>query len=280
MPNEPQDTPPVVDEGLQQEPVVETPETVDEVEERARSQGWVPKEEWKGDPAAWRPAAVFVDRGELLTKIKSQSTEMRELRAMLSELSEQNRKLYEAGYQKAIKELEAMRDAAIEAQDMQAVRAIDQDIRAHERALEATTSKPKVAATSAASAEANYKEFLSRNRWYEEDERLQDWANGRAVKYRTQHPNASDIDVYEHLEEQVRIQHPDKFKRVGAPSPDGKGDRGGASPPKTRGGDEFERLLSQLPEDQAAIARNFVKRGVMTKEKYIQDLKAIGGWQE
>lgn len=250
---------------------------VNEVEIRAREQGWVPKEEWSGDPAKWRPADVFVDRGELLDKIKSQSSEMRELKGMLNHLSEQNRKLYEAGYQRAIAELQAQRDAAIEAGDRAAVRAIDQDIKAHEKALEETT-KPKVIADDRATAERNYKQFITRNKWYEEDEGMQDWANGRAVRFKAQHPECTDTEVYEHLEEEVRKRYPDKFKRVGAPSPDGKGDRGGGSPPKKDSNSEFDRLLASLPEEQATIARNLVKRGYVTKEKYIADLKAVGGF--
>lgn len=249
---------------------------ISEVEQQARAQGWVPKEEWQGDPAKWRPADIFVDRGELLTKIKSQSTEMRELREMLNHLSDQNRKLYEAGYQRAIAELETARDQAIEAGDRQAVRQLDADIKAHEKALE-EASKPKVVKAAARDAEANYKAFIARNKWYEENEVMQDWANGRAVKFKTQNPEATDTEVYEHLEEEARKKYPEKFKKVGAPSPDGKGDRGGGSPPKKDSGSEFDRLVASLPEEQAVIARNLVKRGYVTKEKYVEDLKAVGG---
>jgi len=250
---------------------------ISEVEVQAREQGWVPKDEWQGDPAKWRPADIFVDRGELLTKIKSQSTEMRELKGMLNHLSEQNRKLYEAGYQRAIGELANQRDAAIEAGDTRAVRELDTQIRAHEKALD-ETSKPTVVADSRKVAEENYKAFLTRNKWYEQDEAMQDWANGRAVRFKNANPNAQDTEVYEHLEEEARKKYPDKFKRVGAPSPDGKGDRAGGSPPKKDGGGDFEKLLASLPEDQASIARNLVKRGYVTKEKYMQDLKAVGGF--
>lgn len=248
---------------------------ISEVETAARAQGWVPKEEWSGPPEKWRPADVFVDRGELLGKIKSQSQEMRELRDMLNHLSEQNRRLYEAGYEKAIHELQSLRDQAIEAGDRQAVRDLDKEIRAHE-AAKAEASKP-VTVKQQNNLEENFRQFVTRNRWYEQNERMQDWANGRAVKYRTQHPNSTDVEVYEHLEEEARKHYPEYFRKVGAPSPDGKGDRSGVSTPKARGGDEFEELLANLTEEQASIARNLVKRQVISKEKYVQDLKAIGG---
>lgn len=258
-----------------QEEVVQTPE-ISPVEAQAREQGWVPKEEWQGDPAKWRPAEVFVDRGELLSKIKSQSTEMRELKGMLNHLSEQNRKLYEAGYQRAIDELAAARDAAIEAGDARAVREFDAKIRAHEKALDETT-KPTPQVDSRQIAEQNYKQFIAKNPWYEKNETMQDWANGRAVKFKNNNPHATDIEVYEHLEEEARKKYPEQFKRVGAPNPDGKGERSGGSPPKKDGNSDFDALLASLPEDEAHIARNLVKRGHVTKEKFLEDYKLVGG---
>ena len=46
----------------------ETPQD-NPVEERAYKMGWVPKESFKGDPAKWRPADEFVERGEMLIPI-------------------------------------------------------------------------------------------------------------------------------------------------------------------------------------------------------------------
>lgn len=262
-----------------QTPPVETPAPeANPVEERARSQGWVPREEWTGDPAHWRPADVFVDRGELLGKIKSQSSEMRELKGMVEYLAQQNQKLYEAGYQRAIAELEAARDAAIEAGDNRAVRELDKQIRDHEKAAEQVTKapQPQVARKQAEAAEL-YQEFLEHNPWYERDDVMQDWANGAAVKFKTKNPAASDTDVYRHLTEEVRRKFPDKFKRVGAPNPEGTSNRAGGSPSKKDGNSDFERLLSELSEDEAQIARNLVKRGHVTKEKFIEDYNLVRG---
>lgn len=279
MPLEEQVTPPAPESVVEQQapeaaPVIE--QQVDEVEARAREQGWVPKEEWSGDPAAWRPANVFVDRGELLGKIKSQSSKMRELEGMLNFLSEQNRKLYEAGYAKAVNELEAARDAAVEAGDTKAVRELDRKLREHERALE-VARQPAPKTNTAVYGEELYREWADRNPWYEKDEVLQNWANGAAVKLKTKNPNANDVEIYQHLETEVRKVFPEKFKRVGAPSPDGASNRGAGSPARKDGNSEFDALLSELSEDEAQIARNLVKRGHVTKEKFIQDFKLVSG---
>lgn len=271
----------------EQDPVVQTPapETppeqapqVNPIEEKARAQGWVPKEEWTGDPAHWRPADVFVDRGELLGKIKSQSSEMRELKGMVEYLAQQNQKLYEAGYQRAIAELEAARDQAIEAGDNKAVREFDRQIREHEKAAAAVAQAPKskVQTTQAEAAEM-YQEFLNRNPWYEKDDVMQDWANGAAVKFKTKHPSASDMEVYNYLTEESRKKFPDKFKKAGAPSPDGASNRTAGSPARSGGNSDFDALLAELPEAEAQIARNLVKRGHVTKEKFMQDFQLVNG---
>jgi hypothetical protein len=254
--------------------------SISPVEQRARSQGWVPKEEWTGDEAAWRPADVYVDRGELLGKIKSQSTELREVKGMIAHVTEQNRKLYEAGYQKAISDLESQRDTAIEEGNARAVRELDKQIKAHTEALEATSKPVVVAGTSDAVAAAaeRFETFKQSNPWYEKDETLQDWANGAAVKFKGKNRNATDTEIYEFLTKEVRAKYPEKFKRVGAPSPDGKSDRGAGSPAgKSSGASGFDAYISELPEMEAQIARNLVKRGHVTKEKYMENITAIGG---
>lgn len=252
------------------------PEQRSEIEERARAQGWVPKEEWEGDPAAWRPAAVFVDRGELLGKIKSQSSEMRELKGMVNYLAEQNRKLYEAGYQKAISELENARDQAVEAGDTRAVRELDKQIRDHEKAAQEATKPVRVRENTNAAAEL-YQDFVKANAWYEKDEVMQDWANGLAVKFKTKNPNAADQDVYTHLAEEARRKFPEKFKRAGAPNPEGSSNRAGASTPRKDGNSDFDRFVGTLSEEEATIARNLVKRGHVSKEEFMESMKLVGG---
>lgn len=252
-----------------------------EIEVRARAQGWVPKEEWTGDPSQWRDASVYLDRGELLGKIKSQSSELRELKAMISYVSEQNKKLYEAGYAKAIAELESLRDKAVEDGDHKAVRDLDRDIRAHEKALEETRKQtvvvddPRRAAQEAAE---RFNEWKGNNKWYEDNDVMQDWANGAAVKFKSKNPNATDVEIYEHLSKEVRVKFPNHFKKTGAPSPDGKGSRGAGSPART-GGSEFDAFVAELPEAEAQIAHNLVKRGHVTKEEFMENWKKLGSYR-
>ena len=62
----------MADEQEDLTPNTPEPAQFDEYEQRASAEGWVPKEEWTGDPAQWRPAKEFLDRGELFKKIEEQ----------------------------------------------------------------------------------------------------------------------------------------------------------------------------------------------------------------
>jgi hypothetical protein len=267
-----------VDQRQEGTPETKAPEQQPEgndVEKRAREQGWVPKEEWTGDPASWRPADVFVDRGELLGRIKSQSAELREVKQMMNYLSEQNRKLYEAGYERAVAEMQARRDAAIEAGDTAAVRNIDKEMRSYEKALEEARKPAPKAETN--TNDPLFEDWSERNPWYNRDEILTDWTNGRAVKLRATNPKITEAEMYKVLEAEVRKTFPEKFKRVGAPSPDGASNRGAGSPARKGGDTDFDSLLAELPEAEAQIARNLVKRGHVTKEEFLESIKLVGG---
>jgi hypothetical protein len=46
--------------------------------------GWTPKDQWKGDPAQWRPADVWLDRGEFLQTIQGLKSELNATKAQVA----------------------------------------------------------------------------------------------------------------------------------------------------------------------------------------------------
>lgn len=69
----------------------------DEIVNRAREMGWVPKEEWKGDPEAWTDADEYVRRGEeVLPIVRANNRRLaQQLQARDRELAETKRALEE-----------------------------------------------------------------------------------------------------------------------------------------------------------------------------------------
>lgn len=103
------------------------------VEERARSLGWQPKEEFRGDPARWVSAATYIQRGEdLLPLVKAENRKLEEeLGRTRAQLTEQSQLL--RGAQASI---EALKEFNTEANRQQAERIRAQLIREMSQARE------------------------------------------------------------------------------------------------------------------------------------------------
>lgn len=260
---------------------VETPEVKTEstsetkeysaIEQEAISQGWNP--DYEGDNK--RSAREFVDRGELLGKIKSQSEEIKAVKKIAETLSQHNKNVYIASYEKALKDLtEAKIKALDEGGKGKKVVKLDEAIVETRTALANMKAQPVIAAAPAGETET-FKEFKKANPLYTRDEDFKDWAHGVAISYAKQHENATEEQVYDFITERAKKKYPDQFRK-GPPSPDGEG-RGNSGGSKSTGNSskEFDSLMNNLPEDQARVAKDLVKRGYLTKEKYVEDYNNI-----
>ncbi len=249
--------------------------------ERAASlQGWVPLSEWKGDPTEHRSAREFLDRGELLTKIKSQSNEIQQVTKIVQHLSEHNKMVYQAGIEAGIKQLKEQRKEALKEQDIDAVTAIEDKLeqRQDELARVKATPLPQVQ-TPQQGATPEFQTFLQRNNWYLSQASKRHWAHGVAIEFAKSNQNATEAQVYAFVETEAKREFPDLFKtNTGAPPSPNSGGRqsagGGTSKPSSKA---FDELIASFPEDQARVAKDMVKRGYVTKEKYVEDYNSVGG---
>lgn len=74
-------------------------------EEEARRRGWVPKEEWKGAPEAWKPADKWLDYGD--SAIRRLQRELLEVKANSARMQAQMVREQHAAIEKAIRDTEA-----------------------------------------------------------------------------------------------------------------------------------------------------------------------------
>lgn len=254
-----------------------------EIEKIALEQGWRPKEEWTGDPEDWRDARAYVDRGEMIGKLKTTNAEIKELKQMLAYMSEHNKKVYVSGYQKAIADLKAQRIAALKDENFEAVAAIEEAIDQHKDAMQQVQRQPTVNTGESVQTKKELEaEWMAKNGWYKTEATMRHWANGMAIDYKRVNPGADDAEIYEFLTKEVRKEFPHKFRRSGgAPNPDGEG-RQADSVRNDKGSGNVESLwkqmLSEMPEDQARAAQSIVKSVPgMTKERYLKDYGLIKG---
>lgn len=252
-----------------------------ELEQRALDQGWRPIEEWDGAPEDHRSAREYIDRGELLGKIKAQNSEMKEVKQMLTTLSAHNQKVYLAGFEKGLAEFKTARAQALRDGDTEAVLALEDKIDEHKEAIQVIKNTPPPQAKIQDEPSPLFTNWLERNKWYETDEGMRNWADGAALalgkQARLLGKQIGEKDVYEHLTTEARKIFPQKFQRVGAPTIDGEGRKIMTNKSGKAGGDKFEQLMNEMPEEMAKAARNLVKAGHVTKEKYVEDFDLIGG---
>src|ERR1700682_2505370 len=236
--------------------------------DRARAEGWRPKEEWQGDPEQWRSAKEFLDRGELLGKIKSQSQEIREVKKLAESLSQYNKNVFIASYEKALADLtEAKAKALDEGGKGKKVVKLDEAIDQTRTALAQIRAQPVSTTPEPAVESPAFVRFKEQNPLYKKDPDFVDWAHGVALRFAKANDGATEQVVYDYITERAKTKYPNQG-RTGPPSPDGEGrSSGGNSSSGDKGGAKaFDALIARLPEEHAAVAKDLVKRGYVTKE--------------
>ncbi len=246
---------------------VETAPELSSEEQLAADNGWVPKDQWKGDPDSWRPAKEFNDRGEFFKRIDRLEHKNKELQQAMTFLTDQQKRQYMAGFNDAINKLRAQRDHALEEGDnLQAQRINDKIDEVKEKAKEAQVAmKPAPAAPPEPSA--TYTNWASRNDWYTKDKVLTKFAEAVGATFKEENPQSSETDMLRHVETEVKREFAHKFSPKGPPSPDGEG-RGATN--KTSSTGKYSSVEGTLTSEQKTIMNTIIKTTGMTKEEYLK----------
>jgi len=109
--------------------VDEQQEEYSETERQAMSMGWVPKENWRGDPDDWTSAKRFVQTGELMQANRRLHQKVDSLENNFNARLQGQQKLHEAQLKMTIKKLEEEKYNAAELGDREKYNEIDQEIR-------------------------------------------------------------------------------------------------------------------------------------------------------
>jgi hypothetical protein len=248
------------------ENVPQVTEEISPVEQRAMDQGWVPQEDWSGDPADWRPAKEFLDRGELFRKIEDQKRELKQMRAAMEEFGKHHSQVKELAYKQALADLRTKKKEALEAGDADAVIAIDDRIaetrEAQKQAAPATpqTNEPHPA----------FVQWQAKNAWYQSDRVMKLYADDVAVQMYQRGIN-DPVEILEEVDRQVRKQFKDKFENPARSRP---GAVEGAKPVRKENDPEAGVKMSDA---EKRIMQRIIATGAITKEKYLEEFKARQG---
>lgn len=178
----------------------------DQIEQEARSMGWVPLEEFRGDPERFVSAEDFVDKGRHVMPIlkannKRLEGEVERLRAeqaslqelvrssqqAIEDLKEASTEATRAAVKRAREELVAGIKIAREEGDVDAELKLSEeltDLRKQEAKVEKAPTRPAVQAPASQAPDPELMEWVSENKWYGTDMRKTLRANGVAQELR------------------------------------------------------------------------------------------------
>jgi hypothetical protein len=238
-----------------------------EIEQRASSQGWRPKDEWEGDPDEWVSAREFVRAGELFKKIDDQNRTIKDFKRTLDDFAKHHSRVQKVEYDRALNDLKAQKKAALNEGDADAVIDVDEKI-ALVRDAQKEATQPVRVPDAPAELSPVFVAWSNRNTWYNNNKAMRAYADRLGNELGTQGMSATDL--LNNIEQEVKKEFPERFRNPNRDKPgsvEGSTNKGGGK------GDSF-----QLTEDERRVMQRFIKTVPgMTEEKYKSDLKKIKG---
>jgi hypothetical protein len=225
--------------------------------EKATAAGWKPLDQYDGDPDRWVDAKEFIGRAPLYEQNHKLKKEIADLKNIVHEVKGHISKVSEAAYNKAVADLQAQRDDAIDAGDKNQVKEIDKALK------EAESIKAPVTDT-----HPDIKSWENENgSWFYADKEISGFGLAFAQNYLAGKPNDFK-GAMEAMEQAIKRAYPEKFedKRKQPPAVEG-GSRGTGKKTFTK---------SDLDDEQRKVMSKFVRQGIMTEEDYIKELADSG----
>lgn len=242
------------------------PKQLTEIEKRAVDQGWVPQEEWDGDPDQWRPAREFIDRGELFKKIDEQNRTLKDYKRAIDDLAKHNSQIAQAEYKRALDDLRAQKKDALIEGDADKVIAIEEKM---DVVRDSARNAPKTPQIEAPVSNPVFDHWLERNAWYNDNKAMRAFADRLGNELHAA-GHVSPTDLLTQIEKEVKKEFAHKFTN---PNRDKPGAVEGSTNKGTAKKDSF-----QLNDDERRVMQRFIRTVPgMTEEKYIADLKKIRG---
>lgn len=242
-----------------------------ETEVQAAQLGWKPREFFEGRPEDWRSAKDFIERGEMIGRIRSQSQKIQSIEQALKHVTTANAKIYANGYEQAIKDLQVKRREALQDGDIMRAEDLSEQIDATRvearKAVENAVAPIRELDKQPQGPDPDHVRWAQSNPWYDEIPTMRRFADAAAIEFVKE--NAGKVtpnQVRKYIGELIREEFPHRFRGAVAPNPDGagRGNRGS-------GGDQrFSKIEAGMSEDETRIMKTLIKSTGMTKAEYLK----------
>lgn len=237
------------------------------IEKEAMAQGWVPEDEYDGDPDRFVSAKEFIQRGEFFRKIDSQNREIREQRKQIEHLAQLSKQSFEAGIKKAMADLkQAKKEAFAEGDADRLIEIEEQMDNLRDQQTQIQAQKAQQVQAVAQEIHPELQAFINRNSWYESDPIMRGAADVLGTQLAQQ--GLSPTEVLREVETRIRKEFSHKFhnpnrERAGAVE-------GGAAIRRAAKNDDV-----QLTPLEKRMMKQFVDQGVMTEKEYKDQIRRI-----
>lgn len=226
----------------------------DPIADLAKTMGWRPKEEFKGDPNLWKPADEYIRAGGEIQR--GQSRELKDLRTTMDNIARTNAAIVQSTIAAEREKLVNKYNQAVEDGDGQQIWKITQDIN------KLNGEEQKLVAPPPAPPPPEAQSWVQRNEWFNRDPLARDLALNVAERYaRAGHSSEDQLAA---AEREVKKQYPHLFPAQ-QKDPPGVAQPGGRGPAPRKQGSTF----ADLPQEAKKIAADMAERGVIPdKEAY------------
>lgn len=244
---------------------------MEEVEQKATKMGWMPLEEFKGNPDNWRPAEEFVERGENYVPIlKDRVRKLEEDLAIQTKITKDElAKVKKQGYDSAMvdfnkkkKELDNAALDAVEEQDTEKFK----EIKEEQENLKPPEKEPENSPI--------FEEWNAKHKWYGTDTELTMQANAQASVFvqmqETKEPGVKlpEKELYDKVTRVMQTLYPEKFENPHRKEP---GEVEASTPPDEKKGNKFSDLPKDAKDQFKRTERRMKEQGrEFTKEQFLE----------
>lgn len=243
---------------------------------RAQIYGWVPKEEFKGDPGKWVPADVFIKRAEeilpiarsmnkrLEGKLATTEKELEEMRKTVKAVIQAHKKTAETTYEGRIAEIRKEQIKAVAEGDTDTWARLEDE----KTKLEKPADIPFEEKGGNGNEAAIVMQWKRDNPWYDTDPELGTYADSVSNFISARHGRLAPEDLLDRVKQEVQRRFPEKFgnqKRRNPPNVDRTDYSTGGG-----GKDTGKKSYSDLPADAKAACDDLVRQKVLTRDQYVQ----------
>ncbi len=249
------------------------------VEDQARSLGWKPKDEFRGDPSNWADAEQYVEfhsknNGMLRSANEKVSKELAEVKRQLQTLDSSHRKIFELQIKKMREEYDSQ-ISFLKAQKREALRSGEHEMAADlddqidnlksrgPELPDIPQNRPQLDRYGLPPnwrSDPTLSEWADRNTWFAKDEDMTAWAGNIGQILRDQYPQMPIDELLNTVSERARKAFPHKFtsRRAGPES-------------ATTGAAQASNAKSygSLPRDAKQACDDAVKEGGITQKEWV-----------